>query len=120
MRLAQDVTAARSLKTENRGSRTREVRSHCVFKLPFGEELFAGTDGRTTGQGYTTRGNLAADGAREKFTQNGTVEWQDKNDTWESQAKLLHSDARDLQRFFPDTALIIPPARLPISVVCQR
>ena len=33
------MTAARSLKTENRGSRTREVRSHCVFKLPFGEEL---------------------------------------------------------------------------------
>src|SRR5260370_34817298 len=62
MRLAQDVTAARSLKTENVGSRTREVRSHCVFKLPFGEELFAGTGGRTTAQGYT------GDSVRQKFT----------------------------------------------------
>ena len=57
-----EVTAARSLKTENRGSRTREVRSHCVFKLPFGEGLFAGTGGRTTTQGYT------GDSVRQKFT----------------------------------------------------
>ena len=58
------MTAARSLKTENRGSRTGEVRSHCVFKLPFGEELFAGTGGRTTAQGYS-----ASDGVRQHFTQ---------------------------------------------------
>jgi RHS repeat-associated protein len=32
--------------------------------LPFGEELFAGTGGRTTAQGYT-----ASDGVRQKFTQ---------------------------------------------------
>jgi RHS repeat-associated protein len=32
--------------------------------LPFGEELFAGTGGRTTGQGYS-----ATDGVRQKFTQ---------------------------------------------------
>ncbi|HEV7747812.1 MAG TPA: RHS repeat-associated core domain-containing protein [Pyrinomonadaceae bacterium] len=32
--------------------------------LPFGEELFAGTGGRTTGQGYSV-----ADGVRQKFTQ---------------------------------------------------
>src|SRR5712691_115720 len=57
------MTAARSLKTENRGSRVREVRSRCVFKLPFGEELFAGTGGRTPQQGYT-----ASDNARQKFT----------------------------------------------------
>ena len=44
-------------------SRTREVRSHCIFKLPFGEELFAGTGGRTTAQGYT-----ASDNVRQKFT----------------------------------------------------
>jgi RHS repeat-associated protein len=31
--------------------------------LPFGEEIFAGTGGRTTAQGYT-----AADGVRQKFT----------------------------------------------------
>jgi hypothetical protein len=36
--------------------------------LPFGEELFAGTNGRTTTQGYTAVGNLPADGARQKFT----------------------------------------------------
>jgi len=41
------------LKTEIKLSRTREVRSHYVFKLPFGEELFAGTGGRTTAQGYS-------------------------------------------------------------------
>ncbi len=40
----------------------REVRSHCVFKLPFGEELYAGVDGRLTTQGYT------GDGVRQKFT----------------------------------------------------
>ena len=44
-------------------SRTREVRSHCVFKLPFGEELFAGTGGRTAAQGYV------GDSVRQKFTQ---------------------------------------------------
>jgi RHS repeat-associated protein len=32
--------------------------------LPFGEEIFAGTGGRTSGQGYS-----AADGVRQKFTQ---------------------------------------------------
>src|SRR5260370_31644526 len=32
--------------------------------LPFGEELFAGTGGRTTGQGYS-----ANDGVRQHFTQ---------------------------------------------------
>ena len=42
----------------------REVRSRCVFKLPFGEELFAGTGNRTTALGYTN-----SDGARQKFTQ---------------------------------------------------
>ncbi|MBC8028532.1 MAG: RHS repeat-associated core domain-containing protein [Pyrinomonadaceae bacterium] len=36
--------------------------------LPFGEELYADTGGRTTGQGYTASGNLPADGARQKFT----------------------------------------------------
>jgi RHS repeat-associated protein len=36
--------------------------------LPFGEELFAATGGRTTGQGYTAVGNVAADGARHHFT----------------------------------------------------
>jgi RHS repeat-associated protein len=56
------VTAGRSLKTENRGSQTREVRSHCVFKLPFGEELFAGVGGRTIAQGYS-----ASDEIRQHF-----------------------------------------------------
>jgi RHS repeat-associated protein len=37
--------------------------------LPFGEELFAGTGGRTATMGYTPPGNNAADGARQKFTQ---------------------------------------------------
>src|SRR5712692_5685683 len=32
--------------------------------LPFGEELFAGTGGRTTAQGYTS-----SDGVRQQFTQ---------------------------------------------------
>jgi len=41
----------------------REVRSHCVFKMPFGEELYAGTGGRTTAQGYS-----AGDGVRQQFT----------------------------------------------------
>jgi len=60
--LLPGVTAARSLKTENQLSRTREVRSHCVFKLPFGEELT--TQGlRPSVQGYTSN-----DGARQKFT----------------------------------------------------
>jgi RHS repeat-associated protein len=36
--------------------------------LPFGEELYADTGGRTTGQGNTASGNLPADGARQKFT----------------------------------------------------
>ena len=36
--------------------------------LPFGEELFAGTGGRTTTQGYTISGAASADGARQKFT----------------------------------------------------
>lgn len=36
--------------------------------LPFGEELFAGTGGRTTAQGYSA-GPYALDGARQKFTQ---------------------------------------------------
>jgi len=40
------------------------VRSHCVFYLPFGEELGAGTGGRTTAQGYS-----ASDGVRQHFTQ---------------------------------------------------
>jgi len=62
--LLPEVTAARSLKTENRGERTREVRSRCVFKLPFGEELFAGTGCRTTTQGYSQ-----SDGVRQRFTQ---------------------------------------------------
>ena len=44
-------------------SRTREVRSRCVFKLPFGEEIGANVGGRTTAQGYT-----ASDGVRQKFT----------------------------------------------------
>jgi len=35
--------------------------------LPFGEELFAGTGGRTTAQGYPTGPN-ASDGVRQKFT----------------------------------------------------
>ena len=39
------------------------MRSRCVFKLPFGEELFAGTGNRTTTLGYTN-----SDGARQKFT----------------------------------------------------
>ena len=58
------------MKTENRGSRTRDVRSHCVFKLPFGEELFGGPSsapgvgGRTTTMGYTVSDNV-----RQKFTQ---------------------------------------------------
>ena len=50
------------MKTENRLSRTREVRSHCVFKLPFGEELYAGVSNRTPQQGYT------GDSTRQKFT----------------------------------------------------
>jgi RHS repeat-associated protein len=36
--------------------------------LPFGEEIFADTGGRTTTMGYTPPGNNAADGARQKFT----------------------------------------------------
>jgi RHS repeat-associated protein len=36
--------------------------------LPFGEELFAGTGGRTTTMGYTPPGNSAADGVRQQFT----------------------------------------------------
>ena len=36
--------------------------------LPFGEELFADTGQRTTTQGYTPVGSIAADGARQKFT----------------------------------------------------
>ena len=40
----------------------REVRSRCVFYLPFGEELGAGIGGRTTAQGYS-----AADGLRQKW-----------------------------------------------------
>ncbi len=35
--------------------------------LPFGEEIFAGTGGRTAQQGYQTSPN-AIDGARQKFT----------------------------------------------------
>jgi len=35
----------------------------CVFKLPFGEELFAGPGGRTTTQGYSQ-----SDGVRQRFT----------------------------------------------------
>jgi RHS repeat-associated protein len=37
--------------------------------LPFGEEIFADTGGRTTTMGYTPPGNSAADGVRQKFTQ---------------------------------------------------
>lgn len=40
------------------------MRNRCVFKLPFGEELFAGTGGRTAAQGYSV-----SDGVRQKFTQ---------------------------------------------------
>ena len=40
------------------------MRSHCVFKLPFGEELLAGTGGRTQAQGYGV-----GDGIRQHFTQ---------------------------------------------------
>ncbi len=36
--------------------------------LPFGEELFAATGGRTTGMGYTTPSYGPVDGARQKFT----------------------------------------------------
>ena len=36
--------------------------------LPFGEELFAGTGGRTTAQGYPAPGANPGDGARQKFT----------------------------------------------------
>src|SRR5436853_4896882 len=36
--------------------------------LPFGEELFAGTGGRTTGQGYPAPNTTGLDGARQKFT----------------------------------------------------
>jgi RHS repeat-associated protein len=36
--------------------------------LPFGEELFADTGLRTTTQGYTSAGSIAADGSRQKFT----------------------------------------------------
>jgi len=36
--------------------------------LPFGEEIFAGTGGRTTGQGYEAAGYASVDGARQKFT----------------------------------------------------
>src|SRR5437016_10752085 len=40
------------------------LKCRCVFKLPFGEELYAGMGGRTTAQGYSI-----GDGARQKFTQ---------------------------------------------------
>ncbi|MCA1600085.1 MAG: RHS repeat-associated core domain-containing protein, partial [Acidobacteria bacterium] len=40
----------------------RKSERRCVFKLPFGEELFAGTGGRTTAQGYV------GDNVRQKFT----------------------------------------------------
>lgn len=43
-------------------SRVRAVRSRCVFKLPFGEEVGAGVGGRTTAQGYVT------DNVAQKFT----------------------------------------------------
>jgi RHS repeat-associated protein len=36
--------------------------------LPFGEELFAGTGGRTATMGYTPLSSNAADGVRQKFT----------------------------------------------------
>src|SRR5207302_9907029 len=36
--------------------------------LPYGEELFADTGGRTTTQGYTASAANPADGARQKFT----------------------------------------------------
>ena len=35
--------------------------------LPFGEEIFAGTGGRATTQGYPTSPN-SSDGVRQKFT----------------------------------------------------
>jgi len=41
----------------------RIVTGRYVFKLPFGEEIFAGTGGRTPAQGYT-----ASDDVRQKFT----------------------------------------------------
>src|SRR5437879_5829137 len=37
--------------------------------LPFGEELFAGTGGRTTAQGYPAPNTTGLEGARQKFTQ---------------------------------------------------
>lgn len=53
------------MKTEIKLSRTREVRNRCVFKLPFGEDLGAGTGGRTTGMGYS---GGSSDNNRKKFT----------------------------------------------------
>src|SRR5256885_10733441 len=49
-----------------------ESGSHCVFKLPFGEELFAGTGGRSTTQGYAlpppSPNVPPPDGVRQQFT----------------------------------------------------
>ena len=45
-----------------RENQPADLKPHCY--LPFGEELFAGTGGRTTAQGYTSSDNV-----RQKFTQ---------------------------------------------------
>jgi RHS repeat-associated protein len=48
----------------DKSSSRAQARDICnyIFKLPFGEELFAGTGGRSTGQGYV------GDSVRQKFT----------------------------------------------------
>jgi hypothetical protein len=57
--------------------------------LPFGEEIFAGTGGRTTGQGYSV-----ADGVRQKFTQkNGTM----KPDLITSMLGIMRARKADLR-----------------------
>lgn len=45
-------------------SRMRIAKGRCVFKMPFGVELGAGTGGRTIGMGFSV-----TDGLRQKFTQ---------------------------------------------------
>lgn len=47
----------------NRIARPCARNNRCVFKLPFGEELFAGVGGRTTSQGYSQ-----FDGVRQRYT----------------------------------------------------
>jgi RHS repeat-associated protein len=60
-RMIFDQTGDLTVLDQN-GNYVRGVTRHDY--LPFGEELFAGTGGRTTAQGYT-----ANDGVRQKFTQ---------------------------------------------------